>query len=535
MGVNLGRARSWLPPALALAWVALIRVPLVLNAASHLDSDLAVDGLTLADALRGQWRWHYPGTPHIGTIPVLASLSQALIWGANPRTLVGGGVVLYGLVVLATYALNRRAYGASAAAWGLVPVAFAGPGLLWLSGRITGGHLLVAAWGAAALALMHRALAHGGLGPALGLGLWCGLGLYADRMFLLVLVAVVGGVLATRRGWRLSAREYDAALAFVVGGAVGFLPHWVGGWVDPYDAYGDQFVSIFRPIGGNRAAYGVAWEQAAALLAEHGQLLARDCLPRLVAGLRLPGLEAVPPVAGGDGGVSWVVGAAWAAVALGLFAAAMAAAGAAVRRREGPPGAVGVALALLAVLAFCGFLFNRNIFNSDNYRYLVLLILPWSAGAGRALERLARAGRRGRAAAAGIAVLYGVLATAETALWYRGQGWVEGLRPAVRPVREPALDWLREHPAVSEIHGPYWVVYRLAFLADRPLRALPWADEPRRFPPPERRVARASGRDSAVAILTPGYRVNAAQAEEFRQHADGELLRVPGLTIYRWR
>ncbi len=65
------REWSWVWLIVALTLVALIRVPLVLNAEAHLDSDLAVDGLTLIDALNGHWRWHYPATPFIGTPPVL--------------------------------------------------------------------------------------------------------------------------------------------------------------------------------------------------------------------------------------------------------------------------------------------------------------------------------------------------------------------------------------------------------------------------------------------------------------------------------
>src|SRR5687767_3092782 len=66
---SVGGLRSrwpWALLLLAMAWVALARVPLILNAEAHLDSDLAVDGLTLLDATRGRWRWHYPGTPHMG-------------------------------------------------------------------------------------------------------------------------------------------------------------------------------------------------------------------------------------------------------------------------------------------------------------------------------------------------------------------------------------------------------------------------------------------------------------------------------------
>ena len=74
----------WVALGLALAWDVLVRIPLVLNAAAHLDCDLAVDGLTLLEATHGHWRWHYPGTPSMGSIPVLLSWPQAVVWGAEP-------------------------------------------------------------------------------------------------------------------------------------------------------------------------------------------------------------------------------------------------------------------------------------------------------------------------------------------------------------------------------------------------------------------------------------------------------------------
>ena len=67
----------WVVLGLGLVWTVLLRVPLIVNAEDHLDSDLAVDGLTLIDALHGQWRWHYPGTPHMGILPLFFSYPQA--------------------------------------------------------------------------------------------------------------------------------------------------------------------------------------------------------------------------------------------------------------------------------------------------------------------------------------------------------------------------------------------------------------------------------------------------------------------------
>lgn len=528
--MNAARLRSWLPLLLALAWIAVVRVPLVLNAANHLDSDLAVDGLTLADAANGRWRWHYPGTPAIGTPPVLASLPLVLVWGVGPRSLVAGGVVLYLLAVASIYLLTRTTHGPAAASWGLIPLAFASTGMIWLSGRITGGHWLVVGWTAIAFALLGVCLRKGGILPALGMGLWCGLGLYVDRMFLLGLASLVVVAVAGRGPQRLDAPRYDAGLAFLVGAIVGWLPHAIGAWVDPHDAYGEQFVSIFRPIGENRAVLGVAWEQAGTLLVEHARILGRACLPRLVAGHQLPGLETDPAVA-----VFPPLAAAWSIVALLAFSAGLL--GLFVRAARAPAGSVAATvsrgLALLTAAVVAGFLLNRNIFNADNYRYLVLLVVPGSVGFGLVMRGLASR-PVGRAVAAGIAILFALLATADTLAWYRGLGWVEGLRPTVaRPRPDPALAWLRAHPEITEIHGRYWEVYRLAFLADRPIRAVPWPDEPRRYPPSA--TPRRVGDRDAVALLIGRTPLTAAQVEEIRRHVDEELLRQPGLTIYRWR
>ena len=73
----------WVVLGLGLVWTVLLRVPLIVNAEDHLDSDLAVDGLTLIDALHGQWRWHYPGTPHMGILPLFFSLSAGTHLGSQ--------------------------------------------------------------------------------------------------------------------------------------------------------------------------------------------------------------------------------------------------------------------------------------------------------------------------------------------------------------------------------------------------------------------------------------------------------------------
>ena len=275
------RPRPWLAWAglgLAIGWAVLVRVPLILNAKAHLDSDLAVDGLTLLEAARGHWRWHYPGTPHIGTLPVLLSLPQAQIFGAGPITLVSGGAAAYVALVAATFVLSRRAFGPAAALWGLVPLAFASTGTVWLSGRLTGGHVLAAAWHAGAFALLHECLARGGARRAAALGLWCGVGYWSDSMFLITLAGLAAGALI---GWLASGRTRPGrrtAPSFALAFLAGLTPYWVGSRVDPHNVYPDQF----RP------------DLRGELLAEHARILGLQCLPRLIAGHRLPGFQADP-------------------------------------------------------------------------------------------------------------------------------------------------------------------------------------------------------------------------------------------------
>ena len=84
----------WLCLIAAMAWVAVVRVPLVLNAEVHLDSDLAVDGLTLLEASHGHLRWHYPGTPFTGIGPLFLSLPQALAFTLAPDASQGSAAGL---------------------------------------------------------------------------------------------------------------------------------------------------------------------------------------------------------------------------------------------------------------------------------------------------------------------------------------------------------------------------------------------------------------------------------------------------------
>ena len=191
---------------LGLVWTVLIRVPLIVNAEDHLDSDLAVDGLTLIDAVHGHWRWHYPGTPHMGILPMFFSYPQAPGLGGQC-----GHAGERRNVDLASDRGERRS------GWRgrrTVRRSRAGRSCRWSFRRRArsgcrdgspGGHLLTLVWHTWRSSGLHACLSKGPL-RAVALGLWCGLGLYLDMMFLftlfgLVPAAVLGWFFGGR--WRL--------------------------------------------------------------------------------------------------------------------------------------------------------------------------------------------------------------------------------------------------------------------------------------------------------------------------------------------
>jgi hypothetical protein len=508
----------WLLFALAAAWSVLIRVPLMLNAPVHLDSDLAVDGLTLLDATRGHFRWHYPGTPFMGIGPVLLSLPQALIFGTNPQTLVSGGVVAAVGVMLATFLLAWGAFGPRVAAWSLVPLAFASTGAVWLSGRITGGHLVAAAFHAGAFGLLARCLQRGGWKNALALGLWCGLGFGLDPMFAVTIAGLIASAcvyLVVSRDWRISLM---GVVVFALGIVTGVAPRPLGARFEPYDAYREQLAFVSEPD----------------LLRSHARLLAAECLPRLLFGHRLPGLETDPDPAAPAGQPTTRSRASSDPVAVGVVAVTSLLAVAAVSRllqasmAASTPleKAVASGLIVSALATLAGFVANRNIFNSDNYRYLVSLLVPWSIGFGLMMERWFRESKARKLSALACCFGFALLMTADLERWYARFGWLDdrGL-PVRKGLDDPTLAWLAAHPEVTWIEGGYWDVYRLSFLTGGRVRGVPFGFYPNRFP--EWRPARGS---EAVTLVRPTREGGIVRDEQLR--AGSRILnQARGVTI----
>jgi hypothetical protein len=400
-------------------------------------------------------------------------------------TLVSGGAVAHALLTIGVFVLAWQAFGRGPALWGLFPFAFASTGMIWLSGRITGGHLLVAAWSSWAWVFWLGLIRRAGALRALGLGVWCGLGLYIDSMFLMTLLGLgVATLVATVGGARPpAARPIAARLAALAMLAAGFLlgaaPRWIGARVDPHDPYHEQFSVSLDPR----------------LLGEHVSILFLECLPRLVAGHRLPGLESDPdPAMLGEGGPLWQGEAARKAVnptaylltamVLGLLAVAAWSLSATMFRSPDAAArslAAGLVVSSLAIAAT--FVINRNIFNADNYRYHVHWLIPWPLGFGLMFDRWTQQSGAERIAAACVSIAFAVLFTTDAASWYRHLGWLDDrLMPRIRRVDDPALRWLEAHPEVSAIHGGYWDVYRLSFLRGGEVRGVPYTMFPDRFP-----------------------------------------------------
>jgi hypothetical protein len=518
----------WVCLLAAIGWCVVLRIPLIVNAAIHLDSDLAVDGLTLQDAVEGRWRWHYPGTPFIGIGPVFLSWVQARLWGVSPVTLVSGGTVAHILALAATFALAWRVFGRMVAVFSLAPLTFASTGTIWLSGRITGGHLLIVAWSAVAWLLLHEIVARPRLAACGWLGLWCGLGVYLDSMFLMtlagILAALASGAIVARARWRNWApQSLVLCAAFLFGAA----PRTVGSRMEPYDAYQGQLTTTSDPR----------------LLAEHARILLLDCLPRLIAGHRLPGLQADPDPAllGTDAPIkqnnSSRDAPSWESASLTLISLTLAVLAIWTLGRHAASGpnldrrliAAGVLATVPALIL--GFLFNRNIFNSDNYRYLALSLIPWSLGFGLTLERAVRRPGKTRWTGMICVLAFAALFTFDATAWYRRLGWIdERCRPVRKQLDDPALRWLQRHPGVRALFGGYWDVYRLSFLTGGVVKGIPFSFFPDRFP--ELAAALPARRpETAIVRRSPlGQRV----LNEALREGGKVLYREADLTILHW-
>jgi hypothetical protein len=534
----------WVGLLVGLAWTVLIRVPLVLNAADHLDSDLAVDGLTLLDALSGRWRWHFPGTPYIGILPLLPCYPQALVLGATPIALVSGGTVIWLLVVVSSFWLASRVCGPQTAGWAIVPLVFSSLGTIWLSGRITGGHLLTLAWHNVAFGVLHLLLTRGGWASAAALGAWCGLGLYLDAMFLFT---VAGLLAAALLAWPALASARDVMRRLVVFSAAllaGVLPHAIGRWVDPHDAY----PSLFAP------------NLNAQVLVQHAELLGNVCVPRLIAGIDLSTLrDEIDTVRAW--GIDPRVGLAslaeqpenlflLARVVCGTLALAACAAAVvwlALDRcapKDRARRAIRLGVLTSACLIMGAFIANRNIFNSDNYRYLVFLVTPWSLGFGLLARDLASIGWPGRIGALLLTALLAGAMTLTVLSWYvRDVRYVDPrlipLRVDVRPWDEVELtdgagrtgalrsSTYRIPAEVTHVFGPYWDVYRMSFLSGGKVVGIPFPMYPNRFRGWSHGLARGTG---ALLVLPPfaNWRRNLATVwqSDGRDLAELDLLRI---------
>jgi hypothetical protein len=197
------------------------------------------------------------------------------------------------------------------------------------------------------------------------------------------------------------------------------------------------------------------------------------------------------------------------------------------RSSPGDPGRRAVSGGVLgsAGLITVAFLVNRNIYNSDNYRYLVFALTPWSLGFGSVMHDLASSSRAGRWVAGPILLLLFVVAMTTTAVsWYRDARHY--LDRELRPVRVRARPWdqvivsdprgegsveegafvWRVDPAVTHVFGPYWEVYRLGFRSGGRVVGIPFPMYPNRFPGWSRGLGPSQGTLMVLQPVLVGWR-----------------------------
>jgi hypothetical protein len=195
------------------------------------------------------------------------------------------------------------------------------------------------------------------------------------------------------------------------------------------------------------------------------------------------------------------------------------------------PRAIASGMLASALGVIGGFLVNRNIFNSDNYRYLVLLLIPWAIGCGLVLRAAVRRGGAARWAGVALGFALAALFTCDAAAWYRRLGWIDERLVLIRQgIDDPALRWLGNHPEIRSIFGGYWDVYRLSFLSEGKVQGVPFPLFPNRFP--EWSSGLPDGRpETLLARRSPEGQLFLNRA--LRQGGN-VLHREGGLTIVNW-
>jgi hypothetical protein len=200
-------------------------------------------------------------------------------------------------------------------------------------------------------------------------------------------------------------------------------------------------------------------------------------------------------------------------------------------------------------LIVAAFMINRNIFNSDNYRYLIFLLPPWSLGFGLVMSDLARRGLRGLATALILALMLIGATTASTIAWYRDRlgylddewcvvrlprgSWSEIPRSTSRRQESnlsPRISY-RVPADVSHVFGSYWDVYRMAFLSGKKVIGIPYPMYPNRFPGWSRGLGPGEGTLLAIGVRRAGI---SGQPRGPRLRADLSDVIVPA-TASDWR
>lgn len=453
----------------------------------HMDSDLAVDGLTLRDFIQNHhWRWHYPGTPHIGTLPVLISLPAISIWGEGPTSLVFAGVAANILLVTAVYHLVNRAYGIYPAIFAGLVLAAGGLGQVWLSARVTGGHLLAAAWLAWAWVLWSHLIQNQSLKSSAGLAFFCAIGIWIDSIFILGIAGI--GLSSLIMAWQYRStislnRRFVQALLFLAILPVGLFISKLG---DGMNAYGAQFE--------------ITTDQSA--LIQHARILLIECIPRLIIGRTLK--SGSPEIAmthlkpadylSSNYALVMVLTMIFIIVLLTSlkWISPLISRKSSIHTVHSPPDwvkSIWLGLAFTGVLTLSAFELNKNIFNADNYRYLV----PLMPLMGMTYGYLASTGPM-HTQRRFLLILLSFLLTIDVHFWQQANGFhlfasanldknLESQNS--KDVVSLLLGHQPDHlPAITDtFEADYWETYRALYLAKKPISmGKPFGFFPNRFP-----------------------------------------------------
>jgi 4-amino-4-deoxy-L-arabinose transferase-like glycosyltransferase len=441
----------------AFALGILLRIPVLYNSRSGLNSDEAVNALVMKHMMEGRdfsfFNW---GTTYYGIVEGVFAVPFVAVFGYSPLAFKLSALIGFLILQISVFLLGLRLYGASAGIAAAALLSIFSPMLIMWSTMASGGYCLIVGWGTITVLYALHILRRPSVARMAVLGWLLGFGLYIYQLYI-VYVTTLAAALAFVAACELASPESRARArrlfeSFGVEGIVKALLACAGGFVLGWAP------TIMAHVRGLAVSKQPSYELAASgVIGANVELLAKRCIPALFG---------VNPFGEAEllnwSGRSFPL---WAEVFyLSFFVAAwLWGVWSTVSRDGRRERIVPIALVLLPVVNVLLFILSPNPQDTLSHRYLLPSLTSLTVLAGGMLVRI---WGRSRVCALVLACLVTTFGLSKSAVWLVNQNYLTSSLKLLRK-HEPlddVLDLLRRE-GVRGAFGDYWTAYKATFLS----------------------------------------------------------------------